>query len=104
MLASDSGARSTMDEDQRSYLLGDWREFIADVETDFDRNGRLTSRNVHFIHHGRRLIAWLEGGPRPGAETREFLEERLAAFKKVVGFDRLAYEHDAITAAIEELR
>jgi hypothetical protein len=89
---------------QRRFLLRQWEAMVADARTDFDHDGRLDDPGRQFADQGQTLIDWLKGGPKPGADIREFLEERLESFEEVVGYDKLVYEHGAITAAIEELR
>jgi hypothetical protein len=93
-----------MGEDRRSFLLEDWRGFIDDLEADAEELGRLTPETAHFLRHGKRLIAWLEGGPSPDADTRKFLEERLDAYDETFGYARIVFGHDALVAAIEALR
>jgi hypothetical protein len=94
---------TAMDDDQRSFLLEDWRGFVADLETDVDEQGRFGPGTAHFLHHLKELIAWLEGGSRPGADTRRFVEERLDAYDETFGYDRIVLGHGALAAVIEEL-
>jgi hypothetical protein len=87
-----------LDDRQRRLLLEEWRADVATARTGLGLWG------VRMVDHRSRLIEWLEGGQRPGAETRRFLEEELEGFKKDSGYDELVQEHDRIVAAIEALR
>lgn len=93
-----------LDDRQRLLLLDQWKGRVAGFRSDSDSHGHLGPRSTRMVEHGSRLVEWLEGGAKPGAETRRFLEEQLDGFKKDSGYDELAHEHDRIVAAIEELR
>ena len=97
-----TGAR--VERHQRLFLLKDFEELVADAARDFDARGALNPETVRLIGYGNRVIEWLKGGPRPSGNVREFLEERLAAMESSTGYAEIVYEHDALVAAIEELR
>jgi hypothetical protein len=89
---------------QRTFLLEDFEGFVADISTDFDKDGQLGPETIRLVDYGSRLIAWLRGGPEPGEEVRAYLEHRLRVLDEELEYEKLAYEHDALAAAIEALR
>jgi hypothetical protein len=94
-----------LENDQREFLL-DWTEgLLKDISTDYGPDGELGPETVYFIRCLKPLIAWLRGkAEKPGTDVREWLEERLEGFEDTVNYQDLAYEHDALVAAIEGLR
>jgi hypothetical protein len=93
-----------VEEHQRRYLLADFEGLVADIREEADEEETVSAGNRHWIDNCDRLIGWLKGGPKPASTVREFLEERLEGFDDSVGYEHLAYEHDALAAAIEDLR
>ena len=94
----------TLDENQRLFLLKDFEEFVADISTDVDQHGRLGPETVELVDLGSRFIAWLRNGTKPGKGVRDYLERRLMAYDEELDYERIAFEHDALAAAIEALR
>jgi hypothetical protein len=90
-----------LDDRRRLLLLEQWKGRVADFGSDSDSHGHLGPGSTRMVEHGSRLVEWLEGGARPGEETRRFLEEQLDGFKKDSGYDEMVGEHDRIVAAIE---
>jgi hypothetical protein len=93
-----------VEEHQRQYLLADYEELIADIRREAASEETPSAGNRYWIDNCDRIISWLEGGPKPTVEVREFLEDRLEGFDDATNFKSLAYEHDVLVAAIEELR
>jgi hypothetical protein len=87
---------------QRKYLAKRFDGWLKDIETDFGPDGKLGPGNSRDVRSLRPMIAWLEGqATDPGPDAREFLQERLEAFEATVGWEEIAYEHDALVAALE---
>jgi hypothetical protein len=87
---------------QRKYLAKRFDAWLKDIETDVGPDGTLGPGNARDVRSLRPMIAWLEGkATDPGPCAHEFLQERLEAFKDTVGWEELAYEHDALVAAVE---
>ncbi len=93
-----------MEDHQRRFLLKSYEELLADIRREAEAEETPSAGNRHWIDNCERIIGWLEGGPKPTADVRKFLEDRLEGFDDATDFTTLAYEHDAIAAAIEELR
>lgn len=91
-----------MEEHQRQHLLTDYEGLVANIRSEAE--GVPSPGDRYWIDNCDRVIAWLRGGPRPERSVRKFLEKRLEGFHLATDFERLAYEHDALVAAIEELR
>jgi hypothetical protein len=91
-----------VDQKQQQFLLNDWEDFLVDLRREFAGHG--DAATARFIRNGDQLVEWLRGGPRPGADVREFLEERLAGFEESHNYAALALQHGAMVAAIEDLR
>jgi hypothetical protein len=90
-----------MEQQHRQFLVEDWEDFLVDLRREFDEHG--DAATARFISNGEQLVEWLRGGPRPGGDVREFLEERLAGFEESNNYLPLALEHDAMVAAIEDM-
>ena len=80
--------------DLADYQVDELKELLEDTEKD----GSLGAGNVRHASIARELLLWTEGGAKPGAEAREYLEERLHAVDEATGYDRAVYEHDAFVA------
>ena len=93
-----------MEDDQRRYLLESYEGLLADIRREAEAEASPSASNRYWIDNCDRIVAWLEGGPKPSEEVREFLEDRLDGFDDATNFSSLAYEHDALVAAIEDLR
>jgi len=88
--------------DQRDYLAGRFTGFLEDIKTDHGPDGKLGPETVYLIGCLEPMIAWLRGRTTdPGPGARQFLEERLEGFKNSTNYEALAYEHDALVAALE---
>ncbi len=93
-----------MEDHQRRYLLASYEGLVADIRREAETEESPSAANRYWIDNCDRIISWLRGGPKPAADVREFLEDRLEGFDDATNFTSLAYEHDALAAAIEELR
>jgi hypothetical protein len=93
-----------LDDRRRRLLLEEWRARVAAASTDSDSRGHVGPGSTRTVEHGGHLVEWLEGGARPDAETRRFLEEQLDGFKRDSGYDELAQGVARISAAVEALR
>jgi hypothetical protein len=92
-------------DDQREFLLNRFQGLYEDASNDHKPGERLGPESTYVVVCLRPLIAWLRGKrSNPGPNGRKFLEERLDGFEDTVGWAPLAYEHDALMAAIGELK
>jgi hypothetical protein len=93
-----------MEDHQREYLIEEFEGFVEDISSDLEADGRLSRKNASWVDRLTRALEWLRGARGAGSELRELFEERLEAYDAEVNFDAIAYEHDALTAAVEDLR
>jgi hypothetical protein len=93
-----------VEDHQRRYLLESYEGLVADIRSEAASEETPSAGNRYWIDKCDRIIGWLKGGPKPTGDVREFLEDRLEGFDDATNFGTLAYEHDALAAAIEELR
>jgi hypothetical protein len=88
---------------QRIFLIKDWELRVADRAADTDERGRLGPGAVEIVACGQRFIDWLKGEDPPHPDLREFVEERLEVSDRESEYELIAYEHDALAAAVEDL-
>jgi hypothetical protein len=88
---------------QRLFLVKDWETRINAFSEDRDERGRLGPGAVEMVDGGERFVEWLRGGCSPHPQLREFVEQWLAVFDRETEYEQLAYEHDAVAAALEDL-
>lgn len=93
-----------METHQRVFLLKDWEDAVSRLLEGRGKGGHLDPATTRLVEGGERLLEWLRCGPPPHPGLREFLEERLVTFDRGTGYEQLAYERDALAAAIEDLR
>jgi hypothetical protein len=91
-----------MEAEQRDYLAKRFTGFLEDIKTDTRSDGSLGPETVYLIGCLEPMISWLRGkAPSPGEGAKQFLEERIEGFEDTVNWETLAYEHDALVAALE---
>jgi hypothetical protein len=91
-----------MDADQKTYLAERFEGFLTDIREDYRSDGTLGPKTVQLIACLEPMVAWLRGkAGDPGPDAHAFLEERLEGFEDTVNWEALAYEHDALVAALE---
>jgi hypothetical protein len=96
--------RLPLEERLRKFLLEDFEMLVAYLATDADEDGNFDPETAHLIDNLHQVICWLRGGPRPDADIRRFLEEKLESVDADSQYDEITLEHDAVVAAIEALR
>jgi hypothetical protein len=93
-----------VEDHQREYLIEGFEGFVEDMRTDFAPDGTLGPETLYLIDYYGRAVAWLRGLCGPGPDLLEFLEERLRVYDRELNYAAIAYEHDALSAAVADLR
>jgi hypothetical protein len=92
-----------MESHQKVFLLKGWACAVTTLGADRGKREHLDPATTRLIEGGERLVEWLRFGRPPHPELRAFLEEELLTFDQESGYEELAYEHDAMVAAIEAI-
>jgi hypothetical protein len=94
-------------DDQRRFLIELFGTYVENRKLDVDKSGALGPGNSRDAELGPLAISWLRGEIAPSSGVRAFLEEFLSNVEVETDYEQIlktVYEHDALVAAIEELR